>query len=211
MSSKENNFKEQFKQALISTAKVISEDYKLDIKKLDKDLNNKKTDFFDITNLSNKNDFVRLRAETDSGALKKKFSNKEIFNKKKVLEKTNTHEQDMALRLMFEIAISDGSLDKKELELIKKRANKIFSKEVKVSSVIKKIIDETESSTSIYPTVTKINEEYSVNEKENLLELLWEVVAADELVSPYEEGLYFKIAELIKIKRAKANQIKQSY
>jgi len=81
MSSKENNFKEQFKQALISTAKVISEDYKLDVKKLDKDLNNKKTDFFDITNLSNKNDFVRLRAETDSGALKKKFSNKEIFNK----------------------------------------------------------------------------------------------------------------------------------
>ena len=136
---------------------------------------------------------------------------KEIFNKKKFLEKTNTHEQDMALRLMFEIAISDGSLDKKELELIKKRANKIFPKEVKVSSVIKKIIDETESSTSIYPTVTKINKEYSVNEKENLLKLLWEVVAADKLVSPYEEGLYFKIAELIKIKRAKANQIKQSF
>ena len=136
---------------------------------------------------------------------------KDIFSQKKVLEKTNTHEQDMALRLMFEIAISDGSLDKKELELIKKRANKIFPKEIKVSSVIKKIIDETESSTSIYPTVQKINEEYSANEKENLLELLWEVVAADELVSPYEEGLYFKIAELIKIKRAKANQIKQSY
>ena len=136
---------------------------------------------------------------------------KEIFNKKKFLEKTNTHEQDMALRLMFEIAISDGSLDKKELELIKKRANKIFPKEVKVSSVIKKIIDETESSTSIYPTVTKINKEYSVNEKENLLKLLWEVVAADKLVSPYEEGLYFKIAELIKIKRVKANQIKQNY
>jgi cobaltochelatase CobT len=81
MSSKENNFKEQFKQALISTAKVISEDYKLDVKKLDKDLSNKKTDFFDITNLSNKSDFIRLRAESDSGALKKKFSNKDIFNK----------------------------------------------------------------------------------------------------------------------------------
>jgi len=81
MSNKENNFKEQFKQALISTAKVISEDYKLDVKKLDKDLGSKKIDFFDVTNLSNKNDFIRLRAETDSGALKKKFSNKEIFNK----------------------------------------------------------------------------------------------------------------------------------
>ena len=81
MSNKEDNFKEQFKQALISTAKVISEDYKLDVKKIDKDLTSKKIDFFDVTNLSNKDDFIRLRAETDSGALKKKFSNKEIFNK----------------------------------------------------------------------------------------------------------------------------------
>ena len=69
---------------------------------------------------------------------------KKIFNKKKILENIETHEQDMALRLMFEIAISDGILDKKELELIKKRSNKIFPKEVKVSSIIKKIIDELE-------------------------------------------------------------------
>jgi len=81
MSNKEDNFKEQFKQALISTAKVISEDYKLDVKKTDKDFTSKKIDFFDVTNLSNKNDFIKLRAETDSGALKSKFSNKEIFNK----------------------------------------------------------------------------------------------------------------------------------
>ena len=81
MSNKEDNFKEQFKQALISTAKAISEDYKLDIKKIDKNLKSKKIDFFDVTNLSNKSDFIRLRAETDSGALKKKFSNKEIFDK----------------------------------------------------------------------------------------------------------------------------------
>ena len=81
MSKKQDNFKEQFKQALISTAKVISEDYKLDIKKIDKDLKSNKIDFFDVTNLSNRDDFIKLRAETDSGALKKKFSNKEIFNK----------------------------------------------------------------------------------------------------------------------------------
>ena len=81
MSDKEDNFKEQFKQALISTAKVISEDYKLDTKKIHKDLKSKKIDFLDVKNLSNKNDFIRLRAETDSSALKKKFSNKEIFKK----------------------------------------------------------------------------------------------------------------------------------
>ena len=36
MSNKEDNFKEQFKQALISTAKVISDDYKPDVKKIEK-------------------------------------------------------------------------------------------------------------------------------------------------------------------------------
>ena len=51
MSNKENNLKEQFKQALISTAKVISEDYKIDIKNIDKDSNSKKINFFNITNL----------------------------------------------------------------------------------------------------------------------------------------------------------------
>ena len=81
MSNKENNLKEQFKKALTSTARVISEDYKPDIKKLDKDFNSKKIDFFDITNLSSRSDFVRLRAEADSGALKKKFSDTQIFKK----------------------------------------------------------------------------------------------------------------------------------
>ena len=81
MSNKEDNFKEQFKQALISTAKVISDDYKPDVKKIEKDLGSKKLDFFDVTNLSNKHDFIRLRAEADSGALRKKFSDEKIFNK----------------------------------------------------------------------------------------------------------------------------------
>ena len=34
MNKKEDNFKEKFKQALTSTAKVISDDYKLNVKML---------------------------------------------------------------------------------------------------------------------------------------------------------------------------------
>ena len=79
MDNKERNLKEQFKLALISTAKVISEDYKLDIKKLDKDLDPKKIDFIDVTNLSSKADFLKLRAEADSGALKKNFQIKRFL------------------------------------------------------------------------------------------------------------------------------------
>ena len=81
MSNKEDNFKEKFKQALISTAKVISDDYNLDTKNIDKNLSSKNVNFFEIDNLSKKSDFTRLRAETDSAALRKKFSDKYIYNK----------------------------------------------------------------------------------------------------------------------------------
>ena len=81
MNNKEDNFKEKFKKALISTAKVISGDYKLDLDSKDKNSSSKNLDFFELDNLENKYDFIRLRAETDSKALKQKFSNKEIYQK----------------------------------------------------------------------------------------------------------------------------------
>ena len=43
--------------------------------------NTSKFDFFDLENLNTKNDFIKARAETDSSALQKKFSNKEIYKK----------------------------------------------------------------------------------------------------------------------------------
>ena len=136
---------------------------------------------------------------------------KNLFNKKKSLGTTNAYEADVALRLMFEIAISDGALDESELKLIKKRADLIAKEDEKTSSIVKKIIDETEDSVSLYPTIKKINDSYTFEEKVELLITLWELVAADSRIDPYEENLYFKIAELIKIKRSKANQIKQGH
>jgi len=81
MNNKEDNFKEKFKKALISTAKVISGDYKLDLDSKDKNSSSKNLDFFELDNLEDKHNFIRLRAETDSKALKRKFSNKEIYQK----------------------------------------------------------------------------------------------------------------------------------
>ena len=79
----------------------------------------------------------------------------------------------------------------------------------KASTIVKKIIDETEESVSYYSSIKKINSSYSYEEKIELLTVLWELVTADSVVDAYEENLYFKIAELIKIKRSTANQIKQ--
>ena len=78
--NKEDNLKEKFKQALISTVRVISDDYKLE-KEEKKNLSSKNYNFFELDNLNNKNDYIKLRAEADSEALKRKFSNKKIYEK----------------------------------------------------------------------------------------------------------------------------------
>ena len=132
-----------------------------------------------------------------------------IFKKVQENPLPETHTADLALRLMFEIAISDGNLDPLELRLLKSRANDMANEGESSSTVLKKIIDETEQSTSLYPTVKKINETYSQDQKLDLLQILWELVASDKVIDVYEENLYFKIAELIRIKRNQANQIKQ--
>ena len=132
-----------------------------------------------------------------------------LFKTKQSISAIKSGEGDEALRLMIEIAISDGTLDAAELDIIKDRAKKYTSEDKKISSIIKKIIKETETSTSLYPTVNRINETHTTEEKEDLLKILWELVAADKIIDVYEENLYFKISELIKIKRSKANQIKQ--
>jgi cobaltochelatase CobT len=79
MSSKENEIKEKFRQALISTSRVIADDFQINIK--NKNLKSDNTNFFEIDNLSSKNDFIRFRAEADTAALKKKFSNKKTYQK----------------------------------------------------------------------------------------------------------------------------------
>ena len=134
---------------------------------------------------------------------------KNLFLKKKSIEQISFPEVDVALRLMFEMAMIDGTLDKAELALIKKRVKEIAPEDITVSSIIKKMIDQSMESVSLYPSIKKINDNYSKDVKEELLKVLWRLVTADKNIDPYEENLYFKIAELIRIKRPRANQIKQ--
>ena len=79
MTVKNISLKEKFKQALISTAKAISGDLKLENNDEIKILKN--TNFVDIEKLNSKSDFIKARAESDSSALKKKFSSSLIYKK----------------------------------------------------------------------------------------------------------------------------------
>ena len=79
MNKSTENLKEKLRQALTSTARVISDDLYINSKKSIK--NSEKQNLIELDNLNSKNDFIKARAETDSKALKKKFSSDYIFKK----------------------------------------------------------------------------------------------------------------------------------
>ena len=72
MNSKLETLKEKLKQALSSTARVISEDFN-NIPNKNNDKNSQNFNFFELDNLNTRNDFIKARAESDSNALKKKI------------------------------------------------------------------------------------------------------------------------------------------
>ena len=119
MSSKEHNFKEKLRIALSSTAKVISNDFDV-IKSTEEE--KKDTPSIEIDNISNPSDFVRLRAETDSSAVKKRFSDDLIY-KKNLPSNTSS-------RLLYNIAekIRYEALGGQMLKGIKKNLNENYSR-----------------------------------------------------------------------------------
>ena len=131
---KEDNFKEKFKQALISTVKVISEDFKIKIDSK-KNLSSKNYNFFELDNLNSKNDFIKLRAETDSEALKRKFSNIQIY--KKNLPKKNSCKllYDISEKIRYELlgskmlkGISKNIIENYSYKIKMKRKDQLKSK-----------------------------------------------------------------------------------
>jgi len=78
MNNKISSLKEKMRQALTSTMKVISEDFKIKDQN-SKNTNNINSEIAALDSLASPKDFIKLRAEFDSTALEKKFSNKIIF------------------------------------------------------------------------------------------------------------------------------------
>ncbi len=100
--NKEDNLKEKFKQALISTVKVISDDYKLE-NEINKNSSSKNYNFFELDNLNTKQDYIKLRAETDSEALKRKFSNIKIYKKNLPKSSSSRLLYDISEKIRYEI------------------------------------------------------------------------------------------------------------
>ena len=132
---KDQNIKEKFKQALISTIKVISDNYNKDIKiKKEKISNN--FDFIEVEKLENLQNYIKLRAEADSEALKLKFSDKETYNQNAPKNSSCKRLYDISERLRYEIlgskmlkGVSKNLKDNYDYLLSTKRKDQLKTKE----------------------------------------------------------------------------------
>ena len=123
--NKTEEFKEKLKQALTSTARVISDD--LDLKDdSNQNKSSKKFDFFNLEHLNSKNDFIKARAESDSLALKKKFSNDEIYKKNLPTNSSSKTLYSIAEKIRYE------TLGSKMLKGIKKNLQDNYNQIIKL-------------------------------------------------------------------------------
>ena len=131
---KEKNIKEKFKQALISTVKVISEDFEVKNNNK-KNISSKNYDFFELDSLTTKDDFIKLRAETDSEALKRRFSNIDIYNKNLPRKTSFKNLYEISEKIRYEIiggkmlkGIQRNILDNYSLKIKIKKNDQLKSK-----------------------------------------------------------------------------------
>ena len=122
--NKDNNFKGKLKQALTSTARVISDDF--EIKANSENKSSEKFDFFNLENLNSKCDFIQARAEFDSSALKKKFSNNEILKKNSPIKPSYKSLYIIAEKIRYE------SLGAKMLKGIEKNLKENYNQIIKL-------------------------------------------------------------------------------
>tara|TARA_B100000609_G_C16864800_1_gene256966 strand:- start:111 stop:527 length:417 start_codon:yes stop_codon:yes gene_type:complete len=112
-----------------------------------------------------------------------------------------------ALRLLIHLALSDGEIDESEINELKRFIEE-SSLSGNISRFLEKEINNVEISSSFFEEVSKINSNFSDNEKLNLLEKIWSLILIDEVIDPYEENLFYRIGELINIKRSLLNKVK---
>jgi uncharacterized tellurite resistance protein B-like protein len=115
-----------------------------------------------------------------------------------------------ALRLLIQLALADGKIDELEFNALKKFIDK-KSIDKNVAALLEKEINDVEISTSFFEEINQINSEYKEIEKVKLLEEIWALILVDGVVDPYEENLYYRVGDLLKIKRSFLNKIKSRF
>ena len=128
-------------------------------------------------------------------SLKNIFASDQILNS----EKENT-EIDILSGLMIEAANTDGEVTQEELNKISHSLINVFKEDPKAVEVsLTKAFENKDNSKSLYYYTSKLNKSYSNENKIKLIEVLWEIILADNEIHDFETNLIRRLAGLLYI------------
>ena len=111
--------------------------------------------------------------------------------------------------LAYEIAVSDGNIDSSELDKIKNEIT-VRSKALNLvpEEVFETIKNHSEESVSFNDFINQINENFSQDQKLEMISFLWHTAYADNVLDVDEERLIRRIADMIRIKDMQVLKLK---
>ena len=126
---------------------------------------------------------------------------KNIFASDQILNTENKNaEIDILSGLMIEAANTDGEVTQVELNKISHSLINVFKEEPKSVEVrLTKAFENKDNSKSLYFYTSKLNKFYSHENKIKLIEVLWEIILADNEIHDFETNLIRRLAGLLYI------------
>ena len=116
--------------------------------------------------------------------------NKEDYNK----------DIDILAGLMIEAANTDGNISQDEVNKISLSLINVFKEHPKeVELALSKAVDDKDNSNSLHFYTSKLNKSFSHEKKLLLIEVLWEVILADNEIHDFESNLLRRLAGLLYI------------
>ena len=101
---------------------------------------------------------------------------------------------------MIEAANTDGEVTQEELNKISHSLINVFKEDPKVVELsLTKAFENKDNSTSLYYYTSKLNKSYTDEKKIQLIEVLWEIILADNEVHDFETNLIRRLAGLLYI------------
>ena len=126
---------------------------------------------------------------------------KNIFASDQILNTENKNaEIDILSGLMIEAANTDGEVTQEELNKISYSLINVFQEDPKAVQVsLTKAFENKDNSKSLYYYTYKLNKSYSNENKIKLIEVLWEIILADNEIHDFETNLIRRLAGLLYI------------
>ena len=137
-------------------------------------------------------------------SLKNIFASDQILN-----AETENTEIDILSGLMIEAANTDGEVTQEELNKISHSLINVFKEDPKAVEVsLTKAFENKDNSKSLYYYTSKLNKSYSNENKIKLIEVLWEIILADNEIHDFETNLIRRLAGLLYISDVECGKAK---